>query len=283
MMVNTSLSLSSHDVTVKILLMGGQEYTVILKSDSPILSSLFQAVGLVSQWEANPLSQVFEIPLNQGRASLCFPRKYLVGLVTDPPITINQVQPSLYLHIPNFLPVEENKALLEYVCNHPSSFAPSQISHVNPEHNYRKSLVSYSFYRPMITRVESIAPYVLDQLNVAQFPFWVESQLTASNDGDFFKIHKDNYSPELLTRELTYVYYFYREPKAFTGGELQLYDDQVESNFYVPANTYKIIQPLNNSIIFFLSHHWHEVLPVSCPSQAFGDSRFTINGWIRRR
>ncbi|WP_333783600.1 hypothetical protein [Nostoc sp. 'Peltigera malacea cyanobiont' DB3992] len=26
----------------------------------------------------------------------------------------------------------------------------------------------------------------------------------------------------------------------------------------------------------------HEVLPVNCPSQAFGDSRFTINGWVRR-
>jgi Rps23 Pro-64 3,4-dihydroxylase Tpa1-like proline 4-hydroxylase len=26
----------------------------------------------------------------------------------------------------------------------------------------------------------------------------------------------------------------------------------------------------------------HEVLRVSCPSQAFADSRFTINGWVRK-
>jgi Rps23 Pro-64 3,4-dihydroxylase Tpa1-like proline 4-hydroxylase len=26
----------------------------------------------------------------------------------------------------------------------------------------------------------------------------------------------------------------------------------------------------------------HEVLPIYCASRAFADSRFTINGWIRR-
>jgi Rps23 Pro-64 3,4-dihydroxylase Tpa1-like proline 4-hydroxylase len=26
----------------------------------------------------------------------------------------------------------------------------------------------------------------------------------------------------------------------------------------------------------------HEVLRVSCPSKAFADSRFTINGWVRK-
>ncbi|MGB8690572.1 MAG: proline hydroxylase, partial [Microcoleus sp.] len=34
--------------------------------------------------------------------------------------------------------------------------------------------------------------------------------------------------------------------------------------------------------VFFLSRYMHEVLPVSCPSKAFADSRFTINGWVRR-
>ncbi|MBE9012911.1 2OG-Fe(II) oxygenase, partial [Pseudanabaenaceae cyanobacterium LEGE 13415] len=46
--------------------------------------------------------------------------------------------------------------------------------------------------------------------------------------------------------------------------------------------SYQEIQPINNSIIFFPSHFLHEVLPVSCPSRQFADSRFTLNGWIRR-
>jgi SM-20-related protein len=35
-------------------------------------------------------------------------------------------------------------------------------------------------------------------------------------------------------------------------------------------------------LVVFPSRYLHEVLPVSCPSQTFADSRFTINGWVRR-
>ena len=52
--------------------------------------------------------------------------------------------------------------------------------------------------------------------------------------------------------------------------------------YYVAADSARLIEPRNNSIIFFLSRYMHEVLPVSCPSQSFADSRFTVNGWVRR-
>jgi SM-20-related protein len=34
--------------------------------------------------------------------------------------------------------------------------------------------------------------------------------------------------------------------------------------------------------VFFDSHLMHEVLPVSVPSGAFEDWRFTVNGWLHR-
>jgi Rps23 Pro-64 3,4-dihydroxylase Tpa1-like proline 4-hydroxylase len=34
--------------------------------------------------------------------------------------------------------------------------------------------------------------------------------------------------------------------------------------------------------VFFPSQSEHEILPVRVPSRAFGDGRFTVNGWIHR-
>ena len=127
-------------------------------------------------------------------------------------------------------------------------------------------------------------PDVLRKLNIPPFPIAdIEVQLTAHNDGNYYKVHNDNGSPDTATRVFTYVYYFYREPKPFSGGELLIYDSKIENNFYVQADSCQTVEPHNNSIVFFLSRYLHEVLPVRCPSKAFADSRFTINGWLRRQ
>jgi hypothetical protein len=47
-------------------------------------------------------------------------------------------------------------------------------------------------------------------------------------------------------------------------------------------DAYVDVEPRHNSIIFFPSEYMHEVMPVICPSREFVDSRFTINGWVRR-
>ncbi|MEP0760961.1 2OG-Fe(II) oxygenase [Trichocoleus sp. DQ-A2] len=140
------------------------------------------------------------------------------------------------------------------------------------------------FSELVVNRIKAILPNVFRKLGIPSFKVSdIESQLTSHNDGNYFKIHNDNGSPETITRELTYVYYFYREPKPFSGGELLIYDSKVENNFYVQSDSFKTVEPKNNSIVFFLSRYLHEVLPVVCPSKAFADSRFTINGWVRRQ
>jgi Predicted proline hydroxylase len=165
-----------------------------------------------------------------------------------------------------------------------SDFVPTTTS--TKAENYRRSLVLHSFpkFRElMVNRIKEIFPGVLNKLNIPIFSIAeIESQLTAHNDQNFYKVHNDNGSPNTATRVLTYVYYFYREPKAFTEGKLIIYDSQIQGKHYVKATTFKTIEPRNNSIVFFLSRYMHEVLPVTCPSQDFADSRFTINGWIRR-
>ena len=110
----------------------------------------------------------------------------------------------------------------------------------------------------------------------------IESQITASNHGDYFRWHCDDSQPEIASREITFVYFFHREPKAFRGGELRIYDSRWENGEYVSTGNYQIIVPGQNQVVFFPSSLLHEITPVECSSRAFADSRFTVNGWFHR-
>ncbi|MFN6460424.1 MAG: 2OG-Fe(II) oxygenase [Nostoc sp. DedVER02] len=289
-----SQQFESKDVKVQLLLTGGHQYTVYLKSDSPELNSLLATIVARAYKQESNLQNLFQIPINEGRSVLCFPSEHLIGVVTEPPIFIQQsekielqndyILASDYIQIDNFLKPEEHKHLLKYVLEKESAFLPSNTS--TNDINYRQSMVLYSFpefSELILERIQAVIPDIISKLNLPSFSIsTIEGQLTAHNDGNYYKLHNDNGSPDTATRELTYVYYFYREPKSFSGGELLIYDSTIENNVYINAETFKTVEPRNNSIIFFLSRYMHEVLPVNCPSQAFGDSRFTINGWVRR-
>lgn len=302
-MTFTASQSEPQEVKIQLLLVGGHQYTIYLKSDAPLLQLL--AKTLLSKHQKTENSTLFQIPLAEGRSTLCFPGEHLVGMVTEPPIYLQHLQPqdtkdniknythatpktenleSRYLLIENFFTQSENEQLFNYVLQRKSDFVPTTTS--TKAENYRRSLVLHSFpkFRELIVnRIKEIFPDVLNKLNIPIFSIAeIESQLTAHNDQNFYKVHNDNGSPNTATRVLTYVYYFYREPKAFTEGKLIIYDSQIQGKHYVKATTFKTIEPTNNSIVFFLSRYMHEVLPVTCPSQDFADSRFTINGWIRR-
>jgi Rps23 Pro-64 3,4-dihydroxylase Tpa1-like proline 4-hydroxylase len=175
---------------------------------------------------------------------------------------------------------------MQYVMQREVDFAHT-ITEINKHPGYRKSKAIYEFpefSEMMIERVHAHVPEVMQQFGEDLFDIdRIECQLTAHNENDYYKIHNDNGSDKTATRELTYVYYFNREPKAFSGGELKLYDSRIENNYYVEAESYKLVEPINNSLVFFLARYMHEVMPVSCPSQQFAVGRFTINGWVRRK
>ena len=192
----------------------------------------------------------------------------------------------------DFLTKPELHSLTKYVLDHELEFAPSTvIPHEGPESStdltYRKSLVLYNLgeYTSMIhDRLLTLLPDVLAAFEHETFPVaHVDIQLTASNDGDFFRMHQDNSSAEINTREISFVYYFHSEPKAFTGGQLKLYNSrngEVDHSREVTAQT---ITPRQNTVVLFQSSYDHEVLPVRCPSRKFVNSRFTVNGWIMRQ
>jgi Rps23 Pro-64 3,4-dihydroxylase Tpa1-like proline 4-hydroxylase len=112
-------------------------------------------------------------------------------------------------------------------------------------------------------------------------PGEIETRCTAYADGAFFKTHSDNLYH--VTRRLSFVYYFHRTPKPYTGGDLLLYDAEPEDASHYFSDRFTRIETRDNSLIVFPSELFHEVTRVVSPSSAFADSRFTLNGHIHAR
>lgn len=300
--------LDVRDVQVTLLLLGGHQYTLTLPSNSPLLLSLLNALIHNNQNNRQDTRQLFQIPIHQQQQALCFSSDSLVGLITEPPIFVKSLPTETpvpspvtatpppasdilkikYWCIDNFLTPAENQKLLDYALTQEKQFSETGPLTNTPDYpEHRESLVIYfspDFADIILNRLKAVFSTALEQLEIAPFPIThIDAQLTAHNDGHYFRVHNDNGAERDATRMLTYVYYFYQEPKAFSGGELILYDTKWHGGYsYSKLENFQTIEPINNRIIFFYSGLMHEVLPVHCPSKQFADSRFTVNGWVRR-
>jgi len=201
------------------------------------------------------------------------------------------VQTARFLILEEFLAPAELASLQRYTEQREPHFTTSRV--ISPaaeagviDYTHRRSRLNFEIgpHRAvMVERLLSCLPVVRENLALPAFEIAkVEVQMTASNDGDYFKVHNDNTHPALVGRELTFVYFFHREPMAFAGGGLRLHDSRWNGTRYEAAGSYRTILPAQNQIVFFPSFFMHEILPVHCPSGAFMDSRLTLNGWIHK-
>jgi len=108
---------------------------------------------------------------------------------------------------------------------------------------------------------------------VAEF---IEINLTTHIDGDFFAVHRDQ-GPNHPGRLLSFVYYFSQEPKAFSGGDLLLFD--YTKNGEPALDKYTRIQPVNNRLVVFQSEHFHQVSTIVLDKEDKKAGRHTLNGW----
>src|SRR5579859_3684296 len=190
-----------------------------------------------------------------------------------------------------FLSPQEVEELTRFTLAHESDFQVSEVLSphaeggvVNYDHRRSRLLMDLEQHESlMLERIKSVLPEVLKKLDMEEFEITgVEAQITASNDGDFFRFHCDNASDVVASRHLTFVYFFHREPRQFEGGELRIHDSRLEDGQYVSEGSYQTIVPQQNQIVFFPCELMHEITTVKCPSQNFADSRFTVNGWLRQ-
>jgi Rps23 Pro-64 3,4-dihydroxylase Tpa1-like proline 4-hydroxylase len=190
-----------------------------------------------------------------------------------------------------FLAPQELDELVSYTLQHEAQFQSSEVISPNGEpgmiaYDHRRSLVLLDLGKHeavILNRIRGVLPRVLDQLGIEEFPVrHTEVQITASNDGDFFRAHSDDSDEMIASRRITFVYFFHREPRQFEGGELLLHDSHGGGEEHVSTGSYQTVVPQQNQIVFFPCSLLHEITPVECQSRAFADSRFTLNGWLHK-
>ncbi|MFA5966783.1 MAG: 2OG-Fe(II) oxygenase [Sphingomonas sp.] len=192
------------------------------------------------------------------------------------------VVPSLV--IDHFLTTSERDALFDWALENEARFVPASLAGgvVDPTVRSASSLRDLGPLDAVLReRVTAAVPGWVATLRLTPFAIHdIELELAAHNDGAYFRLHSDTYASNMKTRGdrmLSAVYYFHRTPRAFAGGELRLHRLGAE-----PGDKGQDIAPKDNRMAVFPSWGPHEVLPVTCPSGAFADSRFAVNCWVYR-
>lgn len=192
------------------------------------------------------------------------------------------LSPPRYHVLRGFLDAELHASLLEFSIAHEARFRSSLVS----GGNYDSTRVSRSLrdFHPaeaaFSERVRPLVPQLVAELHIETFtPLTLELEMVTYGDGAYFRCHRDAesdiiHASDKSARVMSAVYYFHAEPKAFSGGALRLHPDG--------KGAFIDIEPEQNTLVVFPSETVHEVLPISCPSRRFSDSRFAINCWVHR-
>jgi Rps23 Pro-64 3,4-dihydroxylase Tpa1-like proline 4-hydroxylase len=239
---------------------------------------------------------LLQIPLEEGQSALTFTSDHLVALTTTPPVLVHAEDvivtrgalsriPARHVRFHDVLGASAKARLLEQAIARAPELVPSRVAGDVPD--YRRSrIVNHpgDLAADLVARVRGLLPELCHRLDVPPFPVGqIEAQVTVHNDGDYYRVHNDNGTVDTRAREISYVYYFHREPKQFTGGELALFDSTFDDDGrQVPIGSPIIVEPADDSLVVFPSSCLHEVRPVHMLSHAMEDGRFTINGWVRR-
>jgi len=147
-------------------------------------------------------------------------------------------------------------------------------------HSYRKSVTMKKGMFDSAKHIfEKLTNELLDEVcrGLGLEPFAIqeiELGMTAHNDGDYYLWHQDTYNQEVRPRVISFVYYFHKLPKPYSGGELAIYPKNLSP---------EVIVPQNNMMVFFRSGDLHEVRKIVNPGAAFENCRFSVHGFIRRK
>jgi hypothetical protein len=282
------------DLTASILTPGGllEQAEVTLKraveNDPHNIATLQQLATILRcrgdlQAAAETYRRLGELHPDDDRAH--YLHSVLAGRHTLPTAAPHGVWPAPFVRFEKFLLRPERDLVLELALQHQGDLEVAKVGEGVGDYKpqRRSSLILSRKVDKLVPwflpRVKAVLPAVLRRLQIAPFPIReIELQMTVHRRGGHYKVHQDGGKGIYTTRRVTYVYYFHRLPKRFTGGDLLLYDTDVHDAGYAAAFTR--LEAVDNSIVFFPSDYFHQVTAVHCESFEFGDSRFTLNGWF---
>ena len=197
------------------------------------------------------------------------------------------IRPAPFVRMTNFLAPDECDRLLALGLAARERLVPAQVGHgrVAPEVRVNLEIRSQStaaeVHLRIAPKVRSLVPEILERLRMDGIGrYSIEMCMCVYLDGGFYKAHRDNQSESNRQRKLSFVYFLHREPRRFSGGDLLLHDMDTDAGSYSPGEFSRIV-PLRNSIVIFPCGCWHQVTPVQCGTDDFGDGRWVVKGHVR--
>jgi len=122
------------------------------------------------------------------------------------------------------------------------------------------------------------SPYPLSEiLAIDSF----ETSVSTYSENQRYKWHVDRF--DASTRLISLVYYFFKEPKKFTGGNLGLTSSPVSKGNTIEElnENYLEVKPINNLAVVFGSNTPHCVLPSNVENEEY--IRYSANIWIGKK
>ena len=203
-----------------------------------------------------------------------------------PPPAPPDARPLPFVTMAGFLPEERCSELLALVLANRERFRPAAYADSAQRKHFVGDPSNGRFLiEPQITKAE-VRPWfeawlrgafaqALPRLRMREPSDWrLEIGLSAYlGGGRFFFKHRDDRERDGRIRTLCFSYFFHRQPRSFSGGELLLYDDDGTRNF-------TCIEPQHNSMVFFPAAYIHKVAPFERDVAHFADARFALHGWL---
>ncbi len=196
--------------------------------------------------------------------------------------------PAPFVRVTNFLAPSECDRLLALGLAAREHFAPARVGagHTRVDSEVRVTLEmgdrrsAMEVHRRIAPKARSLVPEILARLRMDGIGrYLIEMSMRVYLDSGFYRPHSDNYSKTHRQRKLSFVYFLHREPRRFSGGDLLLHDTDTDAKTYCPKRFSRIV-PLRNSIVFFPCGYLHQVTPVQCGTDDFGDGRWAVNGHV---
>jgi Rps23 Pro-64 3,4-dihydroxylase Tpa1-like proline 4-hydroxylase len=147
--------------------------------------------------------------------------------------------------------------------------------------SHRKSLTLFnrklvkSLSETLIKVVATSHLEILEYLKIKPFKVArTQVDCVTYQDGDHFEQHTDFVPLAIFPRRYTWVYYYHKEPRRFSGGQLV---------FFKQGRPIEEVSPKAGTLIAFATDISHAVKTVRVPSGEFADSRFTMTGFVCER
>jgi len=198
--------------------------------------------------------------------------------------------PSPVIVIDGFVPDTMISEILDQVATNRDQFEQARVGIIADTENDDARITSvfhkYTAGRDFIlSRIRALQPDACRLLGIPDFTIGhMETKITNYTTGGHFHPHQDATEwSQGQRRTLSWLLYFHRQPKKFTGGDLYMLDtypgDETTPKHYI-QDKYTRIEPANNRLVMFRSADYHAVAPTILHGDDFMDGRMAVSGHI---